>query len=290
MFFQKRTNARNRRHTEESTIRRQVFFGVLVCTIVTVLTTALWYTTRLPSLTISDIQVEGGETISHDEVKEVVEGVLAGTYLKLIPYRFSFFYPKDKLIANVASIPRVQDVVIYRDSKTLRVDFTEYAPFALWCSEYDGTPKCYFLDEKGYAFAPGPALRGGTLVRHIREGDESLEKKQAFETSDFRELHEFLEKLTDELKLRVTDVFYTKDGDIRLSVNGGGRFMIRAGEPYAKIFENLTLILASEAFKHLEPGNFQYIDLRFGNKIFVNEQPEVVATTTDATTTNIIEE
>jgi hypothetical protein len=147
-------------------------------------------------------------------------------------------------------------------------------------------PKCYFLDATGYAFAPGPQLEGGTLVRHIREGGEVLEKKQVFEASAFQGMHTFLLELTNELKLRVTDVLYTKDGDANLSVNGGGKLRIRSGEPYEKIFENLKSVLTSETFKHLEPGNFQYIDLRFGNKIFVNEQPEVIATTTEATTTD----
>ena len=40
----------------------------------------------------------------------------------------------------------------------------------------------------------------------------------------------------------------------------------------ASVIENLKTILVSEEFSHLKPGNFQYIDLRFGNKIFVNEE------------------
>ena len=33
-------------------------------------------------------------------------------------------------------------------------------------------------------------------------------------------------------------------------------------------------LLLPQNFRHLQPDNFQYIDLRFGNKVFVNEELE----------------
>jgi len=46
--------------------------------------------------------------------------------------------------------------------------------------------------------------------------------------------------------------------------------------PVADSFKNLQSILSSEEFIHLQNGAFQYIDLRFGDKIFLNEEEEVV--------------
>jgi len=36
---------------------------------------------------------------------------------------------------------------------------------------------------------------------------------------------------------------------------------------------NLNVVLTSDEFTDIQPGGFQYIDLRFGNKVFVNETP-----------------
>jgi hypothetical protein len=38
-----------------------------------------------------------------------------------------------------------------------------------------------------------------------------------------------------------------------------------------RVVENLQLVLSSPQYTHLKPGNFEYIDLRFGNRVFVNE-------------------
>ena len=43
---------------------------------------------------------------------------------------------------------------------------------------------------------------------------------------------------------------------------------------------NLDTILLSEDFTDITPGSFRYIDLRFGNKVFVNRTEEVVTTST----------
>ena len=51
---------------------------------------------------------------------------------------------------------------------------------------------------------------------------------------------------------------------------------------------NLRSILASDEFNDLQPGSFQYIDLRFGNKVFVNkEDPSLIAASTTATSSPV---
>ena len=45
---------------------------------------------------------------------------------------------------------------------------------------------------------------------------------------------------------------------------------------------NLETVLTAPAFTDLSPGNFSYIDLRFGNKVFVNEE-QIVTTSTPVT-------
>jgi cell division septal protein FtsQ len=204
--------------------------------------------------------------------------------MKLIPYTFSFLYPKDHIANAITSLPRVKDVHVKRNKRDISVEFTEYTPFALWCLPHTENSECYFLDETGYAFAPGPQLQGGALARHVREGETELKRGQAFDEGAFSRTHALLARLLHELGLRVTDVLYTEDGDMKLTVNGGGELMLLADAgTYDDAFENLISVLGSEEFRHIEPGNFKYIDLRFGNKVFVNEKLEsnVLATSTE---------
>lgn len=289
-MFNART--RSRRRGRESSVKFHVITGVLACVCIALLVWGIWYITRLPSLTISTVTVNGGETISHDAIQNAVEEAFAGSYMKVVPYRFFLTYPEERVRSYVAEINRVKDIEIVRTSRTeLSVSFSEYRPFALWCASPEETTECYFLDEVGYAFAPSPMLKGGTLIRHSIEGETELTKKQAFDETQSRELHAFLAMLKDELELWVTDVVHTEVGDLTLHVNGGGKIYMRNDGRYELALENLRTVLSSPQFKHIEPGNFQYIDIRFGNKIFVNETiPEIAtATETPATTTPLEE-
>jgi hypothetical protein len=75
----------------------------------------------------------------------------------------------------------------------------------------------------------------------------------------------------------VRDAFFT--------IAGGGEIKATLNESPARTIENLNTILRSEEFSDLEPGNFQYIDLRFGTKVFVNEEPLLPPATSTATVT-----
>ena len=59
--------------------------------------------------------------------------------------------------------------------------------------------------------------------------------------------------------------------------------------PATDVVENLLVVLASPEFSHLNPGNFSYIDLRFGEKVFVNEIGEVPETETATSSDEAVE-
>ena len=49
--------------------------------------------------------------------------------------------------------------------------------------------------------------------------------------------------------------------------------------------DNLLTLVGSEEFSHLAPGNFQYLDLRFNTRVFVNEElPNDTSTPTSTST------
>lgn len=266
----KRRGSRSSRRNEP-TQKRHILWGVFACILVVLIVVLLWHLTRLEVFTIRDVTVKGGETIPHALVEDTVSNVLQGTYMKIIPHRFSFFYPHDSVAEAVSALPKVKESTVERNGTELSVNFTEYEPHALWCLSSDDAV-CFYIDETGYAFAPGPRLVGGALVRHIIEAETELQRKQVFEPSALSALNHFFSSLKDDMQFRVTEVVYTRDGDLVVRIGGGGELRMRNDGAYDVVYENLKTILASDEFGHLEPGNFWYIDLRFGNKVFVNEE------------------
>ncbi len=253
-------------------ILRQVIIGLGILSVILLLMTAVWYGSRVSFLTIKTVQVEGGETIDHTVVKRAVDEVLSGEYVGLVPRRFAWTYPEDEILARVGQIPRVKDPVIGRTSGTeLSVTFTEYIPHALWC-QGRGSEECYFIDDAGYAFTKAPKLEGGTLPRFHTIGTEARERTMMVPTDDLRAIETLREALTRELGLPIAFVETDMVRDVFLGVAGGGEIKATLRMSPEETVSNLSSILASEEFSDIKPGSFQYIDLRFGNKVFVNEE------------------
>lgn len=263
---------------------KQIGLGLLVLSTVGVLIALVWWGTRIESATLKDISVEGGLTISHDNVRAKVEAELEGTYLGLIPRRFAYFYPELDVAEAVATVPRIKNIAIYRQSGTaLRVVFDEYVPEALWCNAATSSP-CLFLDEVGFAFAPAPELQGGSMVRYYATEREPKEAEAPFSSADFAATTRFID-LVETLGWYVTKVEVNQTRDVFYTLAQGGELKATLTDAPERPFENLRTILNSEEFKHLKPGGFQYLDLRFGTRVFVNEELPSAEATSTATST-----
>jgi hypothetical protein len=249
---------------------RQVLVGVLIATFFGLLFSTVWFTTRIGALTLSEITTRGGETIQHSEVERIVRSKIDGTYLRLVPRAFAFTYPHDEIVSELSNIHRIKDVQVTRSGGNgVVVEFDEYVPHALWCKSNDDMG-CFFLDDKGYSFAPAPPLAGGAFLRFVAIGKDTKEHEQAFKEEEYIRTHELVSKFA-EAKWFVSKVEIDAAGDAFMTIVDGGQFKVSLRQSAEETVANLLTVLGSEKFAHIKPGNFEYIDLRFGEKVFVNE-------------------
>ncbi|MEN9920164.1 MAG: hypothetical protein RL538_57 [Candidatus Parcubacteria bacterium] len=254
------------------------FFGMLIISI--------WYGTRVHALTISTVTVKGGETIPHEEVEKIVRGKLEGSYLKLVPRTFAFTFPHDDIENSVKEIKRIKNLSVVRSGGTeLVVEFDEYTPHALWCGGSD-TEGCFFLDENGYSFSSAPALSGGAFLRFVAIGRGPSEHTQAFPAEDYKKVQELV-RLFGEAGWYIERAEVDAAGDVFFGVVNGGEFKVSLKQDSKATLDNMLTVLHSEKFAHIKPGNFEYVDLRFGEKVFVNEVTlETTASSTPASTSS----
>ena len=90
-------------------------------------------------------------------------------------------------------------------------------------------------------------------------------------------------------QIEISSVEFDSADDVFYVLAGGGELRATLHDPATKVFDNLEAILASKEFAHIKPGNFQYIDLRFGSKVFVNEEKLGMASSTDMGTSTILD-
>ena len=266
---------------------QQLVVGVILVVVLTALIAGIWYGTRVENWQIATVEVVGGKTISHELVEEIAREELAGTNYRLVPKTFTVTYPEEAIMKEVAAIPRVKEVRLEKaDAATLTVAFTEYEPFALWCEEGDG--RCMFLDHTGYAFAPSPQLSGNALMRYYLPETAVNEKVSPFSRSVFATTKEFATLLQDELDLYITDIIVSDEIDISYVLTSGAELKVSNRLSAEESVANLETIFSNEEFKHLSQGDFHYIDLRFGDKVFVSET-ELVASSTATSSAEVVE-
>ncbi len=272
---------------QRSTFRVHLIRGLFLVFCAGVIGSVIYYSTRAEVFTIRDVEVTGGETIPHDVVESKVRESLQGTYAFLIPHSFSFLYPEEEIIERVSSIPRIYGVTVRRNTPTsIAVSFSEYMPHALWCTG-DSTEGCSFIDTQGFAYAKAPGLLGGALVRHTTSGagDQFL-TAAGLSTDTFMRLDHFIKRFETDLGIRISEVSYKEHGDIEFMVSGGGSLYATLEKDLDAQFTHLASVLASKEFSHIKPGNFNYIDIRFETKVFVNETFATDTASTTATSTD----
>ena len=260
------------RGKKEKSPWKRVAFGLLTALLVGSVLYGIWYVTHRPSLTIDSIRVYGGETISHEKIQKRAEQLLEGNYIFVIPKRFTYLYPEEDIVGEIESLDRVKSVVIEKPSRReLSITITEYIPHALWCDSLDEAAACLFVDAEGVAFSAAPHLTGGTFLRYIIEGEILQRGGVIHDERLFAAAEEFVSAVEQQHNMRVFAVTRTTDGDIRYHIAGGGEIIVDPRMNTQETFDNLESILRSEEFQHIAPGNFAYIDLRFGDKVYVNE-------------------
>jgi cell division septal protein FtsQ len=229
----------------------------------------VWHGTRAQAVTINEVIVTGGETISHSAVEADVSALLVGEYARFIPRRFAWTYPENEIMAKLLEVDRVKDPALERDGKQLLVTLAEYEPVALWCDS-STSESCVFLDQDGYGFASAPNLSGGAYTRFVRIGELASTSELFTVRLDFVLLRELV-ALLKEYGWPVATVEFDQARDVFIYLAAGGELKVSLLLTPAQTIDNLQTVLGTEQYVHLEPGKFEYIDLRFGNKVFVSE-------------------
>lgn len=278
VMLKRKSKSRRARGFGLNFLSGQLLVGVFLILFLALSIAIVWYGSRLNSLTIAEVKVEGGETIDHNVVRKIAEEEIVGEYYRLVPRRFVWTYPKEVIIAKIKALPRVSGVTLDdSESGVLNIYLKEYEPFALWCAGADNEAvkePCVFIDKEGQAFAVAPALTGTALLRY-RNNDTPKVGEKPFGPTFLKETHRFAAEVATRFNFHVGVVEWIGQEDVSFYVRGGGILKTTLRQPVNDTLDNLNVILVSKEFEHLGPGNFAYVDLRFGDKVFVNEDGSV---------------
>ncbi|OHA88018.1 MAG: hypothetical protein A2653_01630 [Candidatus Zambryskibacteria bacterium RIFCSPHIGHO2_01_FULL_43_25] len=217
---------------------------------------------------IRTIEVFGVETISEREVMEIAENKISGKIFHIFPGRNILAAPLGLIEKEILfSFPKISAVEVSRsDLSALKVSIVERKPHALWCFEYPSS--CFFIDENGYAFSEAEIFISGDYVVFEGSQETAAVGSQFIPSENFAKIDNFISSLkTFELNPSKARI---ENNDVSVTLRSGPRILFSLSSDIEKTLSNLESILSDNNLSLIEGGELgvEYIDLRFGNKIF----------------------
>ncbi|MEO8637426.1 MAG: hypothetical protein ABI430_00810 [Candidatus Taylorbacteria bacterium] len=252
----------------------KIIFLIILCAL---LIYSLSYLSKLQQVAISDITVEGNSAVTEDDILSLVEGELDGSYYEIFSKRNIFIYPKRLIEEKMKDTwKRIDSVKIERVGlSALAISVTEKKAMFLWCGEKMSAEvkvsDCFFMDDTGYVFSKAPLFSENVYFRFfgaIAESDPI--GSQYLPLADFQKVSGFIKELENN-RISATRLLSKGGGEYEVVLSDNNRVLVNEREAFAKTVEHLKTLLESDSFKKdvkNSPTNIDYIDLRFGNRVF----------------------
>ena len=138
---------------------------------------------------------------------------------------------------------------------------------------------CYFMDENGYIFDLAPYFSGEVYFKFYGVPDVG----SYFSKQNFQQLISFKDTLID-FGLKPIMLYITNDGNVEIFLFSGNpstigpEIILKTESNFQNVAENLETALTTEPlqsdFKN-KYSTLQYIDLRFGNKVYYKFKWEI---------------
>lgn len=235
------------------------------------------YIVRLPSLQVTAVSISGNSLVETQDLYDAVERELAHSYGWLVPKRNIFFIPEESIQASVLSqFPRVNSATLeFTTWSSLTLTVEERVPQAMWCGENrlgeGSTPTCYFLDAQGFVYAPAPTFTGEVYLRFYGPLEAGEPVGQSFLTPAF--FHSLLTftNAVGASNVAIVEFALIDEEDAEVYLEDGTKILIDPSEDLERVLDNLLSVLHSDALRDRPQLKLEYLDLRFGNKVYYKD-------------------
>jgi cell division septal protein FtsQ len=256
--------------------KRQEAFNFKVALLVLVIVIiALGFSSLLgiDRILIKEVEIEGNSVIFDKEIKEIVHENLSGSYFYLFQKSNFLLFPKEAIKKEILKeFERVEDVDFSIENfEKLTISIKERRPHYLYCGDFvKEEEKCFFLDNDGLIYSTSPTFSGNVFIRFYGpiNGDNPVGKVFLPE-SKFKSLTSFFNSLM-QARLEPIRLERLEDDDIEVYLESGGKIIFNLKQDMTKLSEDLNSILEDPAFEQERENisDLEYIDLRFGNKVY----------------------
>lgn len=277
-----RTNLRERRR------KRRILLGCLAVGAVVLVVAIAAGITWLPFLRISAIDVHGQKTVMPQAVQQTTQNELYGGYLHLFARSNIFLYPKNTIRQTLLEqFPMFQSVDVHVENfHTIGVSIVERQPVALWCGPNVATSSsCFLVDQGGIVYAPAVVYSGDAYKKFYGSVVGAALPQQFLTPSQFHSLATLVDALQQKVGSSVQSIAVDDEHDVRVTFSSGFALIFVLDVDSGDMFERFGLALNSNPFKTHMLTDFQYLDLRFGDRLYYKLKSAITVKPATATST-----
>ncbi len=218
------------------------------------------------SFKIKEIKVEGNSSVSTEDVLGEIKNIMAQKIWGIIPADRIFTIRREKIKLEILDqfkkFSRAEVLGGFSRVFSMRVE--ERRPAAILCV-FEGKD-CFFLDETGFVFENAPYFTGGVFLKFF---DRRAERPQPSPgeyllcENDFRRIFGFAGLLDSVFP--VYEIHLKDEGVSEFHIKDGWYIIVEEKGDLRAAYDNLLSTLKEISDSK---NNLEYIDLRFGSKVY----------------------
>ncbi|HBB44215.1 MAG: hypothetical protein UW27_C0003G0043 [Parcubacteria group bacterium GW2011_GWA1_44_13] len=229
---------------------------------------------------IIQINVEGANAVSTDEVRAIALDKIIGNYFLVYARNNSHLFPVGEINQTLLhTFPRIASVSAVRDDEhTITINISERKPYALWCVEEPSSKDCWFIDEGGFVFDKAPEFSKGVYIEVYgklveKKAGEPLRASLPYDR--FAIANGFTKLLRENIG-KPFRIYIKSEDEIEVTIHTSAKHPFLAdvvmrfkdtSDP-ANLVNNLEKAILTQFPNNIAPKKkLQYIDMRFGNKV-----------------------
>lgn len=219
---------------------------------------------RANFLQVKNFEVVGAETLQPEVIKNVALGVASGTRLFLIPKSNIILLDKGELAAALISqFPRLEKVDVNKQlfGESIKLSLTERKADFLWCSSQN---ECFSMTKDGLVFERAENPGDKIIFTGILEGDPLMKN---FADQERMKNYSKMIEIFGNAGFEISSINIESNDKMTTKTSIGDMIFSPGETDFSTAVQN-TILLISEMINKKSSVRFQYIDARFGNKIF----------------------
>lgn len=221
---------------------------------------------RLSHWQIQKLSFSGLEVLKEEEIEDEIRRALSGTYFFLIPQSSLFVAHTEALAENLLNkFPRIEDVTVTKKfPDTLEVSIVEKKLFGIFC----GRETCAYIDRSGFAYETAPHASGALILKIKSDAPGGIAGQHVVDRQLIERMVFLSEKMQQDLGVVAVgyELVSNVPREIRAETNQGFKIFFNRDDDFENVFRVIKKVLTEEIKDKI--SKLEYIDARFGNKVF----------------------